>query len=156
MSFVQPNALGCSIANHNSAIGSVSVDRKTKLIEDGEMLLSGSPSTTADVSCTVAPNGSSFDFAASESAQGSSLSITVYGLSPTATKDNPSKGTVVYKSKVTQSAFTQEGCNFYFLPVQGVSAGQAWLTFECDKIAQAACKIRPGYAAFEQCLTATK
>jgi hypothetical protein len=132
---------------------------KTKLIEDGEMLVSGDASTAANVSCTVAPNGSTFDFAANESAQGSSLSLTVYGLSATATKDNPSKGTVVYQSTVTQNAFTQEDCNFYFLPAQGVSTGQAWLTFECDKIAQAAdnvCMLGPSYVAFEKCLTATE
>lgn len=158
MSFLQPGSLDCTIASHNSAVGEVYADMKSKLIEDGEMLVPGEASTAADVSCVVAPNGSLFDFEASESAAALSLALSVNGLSPAATKDNPSKGVVYYQSPATANAFTQQDCAFYFTSPQSVSKGQVWLTFECDKIAQAAdnvCELAPSFAAFEQCLTAT-
>lgn len=156
VSFIQPDAINCQIANHNLAIGEVTSDTRTKLVEDGEELQTGDPNSVVDVSCSVIANGSTFAFDASESGNGAFLSLSVPELSAKATKDSPSKGIVIYQSMQTANSFSQSDCDFYFVPKtgQGVSEGQVFLTFFCGAIAASGdnvCKIDPGYAAFEKC-----
>jgi hypothetical protein len=154
VSFIQPNAIDCQIANHNMAIGEVSADQRANLLEDGEDLTAGDDSTAVSVSCEVIANGGTFSFSASESANGAILSLSVPELSPSATKDKPSKGVVLYQSINTANSFSQSDCSFYFLKGQSVAEGEVFLTFDCDKIAASGgnvCQINPGYAAFEKC-----
>lgn len=154
VSFIQPNAIDCQIANHNQAIGEVNADQRANLIADGEELTAGDDSTAVSVNCEVIANASTFTFRASESANGSILSLSVPELNPKATKDSPSKGVVLYQSLQTANSFSQSDCNFYFLKGQSVAEGQVFVTFECDKIAASGdniCQINPGYAAFSKC-----
>ncbi len=153
VSFVQPSALDCLVSNENTNIGNISPDQVSDLIEDGGTMPNGE---VVSVSCSVIDNGGTFTVQASESGAGLILSIAINELSPSATKDKPSKGVVLYQSIHTANSFSQEDCNFYFLDKtkQSVSEGAVFLTFECDKIAVGAdniCKISPGYAAFEKC-----
>ncbi len=156
VSFIQPDAINCQIANHNLAIGEVTADTRTKLVEDGEELAAGDTNSVIDVSCSVIAEGDTFAFEASESGLGSFLSLSVPELSKSATKEKPSKGIVIYQSQQTANSFSQSDCDFYFLPKtgQGVSEGTVYLTFFCGAIAAQGdniCKIDPGYAAFEKC-----
>lgn len=141
---------GCAPGAENQAVGIVDADSTNELKEDG---VDGHK-----VACAVIDEGGSFKILASESAKSLSLSITISDLSPNATQDNPSKGTVYYNTPNTGKPFTSSECDFYFLPKtpQGVRAGQVFLTFKCEEIAAGidnVCRIPIGYAAFENCRT---
>ncbi len=156
VAFVQPSALDCLVSNENTNIGNISADQVADLVENGGTTVGDQPVT---VSCSVIDNGATFAVQASESGAGLILSINVNELSPTATKDKPSKGVVLYQSNHTANSYSQEDCNFYFTAKtkQSVSEGAVFVTFECDKISygtDSICKITPGYAAFEKCAIA--
>jgi hypothetical protein len=150
--FVDPGP-ECLIAGHNVAIGEVSADSRTLLVEDENV----DGSVTTSVICSVVDNGGTFYFDAAESnTAGNVLTLIVPELSAGATKDSPAKGTVSYMSANTAATFSSQDCSFYFLDGtgQGVKSGQVFLTFECPTISAASdnvCQIQVAYAAFEQC-----
>jgi len=146
----------CVVANHNQGLGQVTADQKTKLLENSEELVPGDPSSAVDVACAVSAAGQAFQVNASANGAGSFLSFSVPSLAPTATKDNPSTGVVLYQSPQTADSYSQADCLFYFLPgtPQSVTAGQVFLAFECGQIASSAmsvCSLDESYAAFEGC-----
>lgn len=154
VSWIKP--ANCKIFDHNSAIGEVDADSRTKLFEDGELLATDDSASGVDVSCAVIATDSGFQVEGYESARELLLNILVNDLPADATKDKPAKGTVAYKSADTANIFNSANCNFYFIPGtgQGVKDGQVFLTFECDDIAYESdniCTIKPGYVALENC-----
>lgn len=150
--FIDPGP-DCQIAGHNVAIGEVTADKRTTLVEDEHV----DDTVTTSVSCSVIDNGGSFYFDAAESnSTGSYITLIVPELPANATKDQPAKGTVSYNSANTATPFSSQECNFYFLEGtgQGVKAGEVWLTFDCPTIKEDLdniCMIEIAYAAFEQC-----
>jgi hypothetical protein len=139
---------GCAPGAENQAIGVVDADSTNELKDDG---VDG-----IQVSCTVIDKGGGFEILAAESGKSLSLTLAVDSLSPNATQQNPSKGTVYYSTPNTGKPFTSTECDFYFLPdtPQGVRAGQVFFTFKCDQIAAGidnVCRVPIAYAAFENC-----
>lgn len=149
----------CTIAGHNTIIGNVTKDKVGDTIADGETLDGTESSPEVDVYCTVEElDGGDFYVDAGASISGTVLGIIVNELSPDATKDNPSKGSVNYLSPNTADFMNSAECNFYFSDgtPQTVEAGKVFLTFECPALGGDAgtCTITPGYADFEKCSTA--
>ena len=153
VSFIQPNAIDCQIANHNTAIGEVSADQRANLVEDEEV----QGGFKVSVVCSVVPKDGKFKVSANETSEnGSYLTLSIPELDPKATVDKPSLGVVSYQSQNTAKTFSQSDCAFYFLKGQSVDDGEIFITFECDKIAAGGdniCQIKPGYAAFSKCAT---
>jgi hypothetical protein len=146
VSFID-SGVDCNIAGHNTVVGEVTGDSRTKLVEDGQ--------DDTDVSCAVIEGDKGFEVEANERLNEALLTILIPELPANASKDKPAKGTVQYKSHDTADFFNSTECIFYFKDGtgQGVKAGQVWLTFVCPTIDGEAgtCKIEPGYAAFESC-----
>jgi hypothetical protein len=143
----------CGPGFHDKKIGDVTATNRTTLIEDEEMY----EEKEVTVSCSVVDKTGTYFFEALESTpDGTSLTLFVGELSPDATIDSPSKGTVAYMSPETAGSFTSNDCNFYFLDGHGVQPGTVWLAFDCAAISTApdnVCQITDGVAAFEQCET---
>lgn len=142
-------AVTCMINAHNNGIGQVSQDGKPVLVSDGI--------ANANIKCTVNPKSGAFDVQAQALQNGKSLTISVKGISKTATQTAPATGTVSYVSTETADVFTSPGeapCDFYFVEgtKETISAGSIWVAFDCKKIADQnnTCGIS-GYAKFENC-----
>jgi hypothetical protein len=140
----------CNINAHNAGVGQVSSDGKTVLVTDGI--------DDASVVCSVTPaSGGTFNVQASATKNGQNVSISIKGMSKTATATAPVQGTVAYVSPTTADNFTSPGdapCNFYFVDgtKETIAAGNIWVAFECPKIADTnnVCALT-GYAKFENC-----
>lgn len=148
----------CTIAGHNTVIGNVTKDKVGDTIADGDTIDGTETAPQVDVYCTVAElDGGGFYVEAGASISGLVLSILVNDLSPDATKDSPSKGSINYLSPNTADFMNSADCNFYFSDgtPQGVEAGKAFLTFDCPALGgeTGTCVINPGYADFEKCST---
>jgi hypothetical protein len=145
----------CGPGGHNSHIGEIDSDSRTKLVDNDELLNPEDEGSAVEVTCKVKDNGSGFYVEGYASVQELLLYFIVENLPSGATKDKPAKGTVQYKSHDTGNIFNSPNCIFYFLNSdQSVKAGDVFLTFECPDIAYAidnVCIINPGYAAFEHC-----
>ncbi len=140
----------CGPGAENALVGIVTADARNELLDDG---VDGT-----NVSCSVIDNGGSFGLQLSQSAKSKTLTISVGKLSPDATEDNPSKGTVVFFTPQTADSFTSSDCDFYFIDGtgQGVKSGEVWAAFKCAEIASGIdniCSIDIGYFAFENCET---
>jgi hypothetical protein len=141
---------GCQISSHNAKVGDIDGTNRGSVLVDG--------TDSATVSCTVS-GSTSFSVDASASRKGSALSIVIPSLSPKATIDDPSKGTVSYSSPQTVKAYYADQdhqCDFYFAEgtKQRVAAGQVWVSFRCPAIIgenKDTCGIMESYALFENC-----
>jgi hypothetical protein len=152
VSFSQPGA-GCSIGSHNAAVGLVDDKNRTTIVVDGN--------DGADISCSVVGGTSGpFKVDAQLVKEPNGLIIAIPSLSPKATKDAPSTGTVGFLSDrtagKTYTSPTDTPCNFYFVPStnEGVAAGKVWLAFNCPTLVSPpdqGCAISQGYAIFENC-----
>ncbi len=141
----------CKIAGHQTSLGEVNATQKISVVTDGVMGNS--------VSCSVTGSGTfAVDATAANTTQGVQLQIFIPAITPSATKDNPAKGSVSYLSPKTATTYAGGSCDFFFInKPETVAAGKIWVAFTCDEItagsAMSTCAIVEGYALFESCLT---
>jgi hypothetical protein len=148
--------LMCDPGPHEADIGEVSSANRTTLVEDDETF----EELVVTVYCSVVDKEGTFSLNAGASTpNGTGLTLIVNELSPTATKDNPSIGSVSYRHAVETAGvpYSSSMCNFYFADGtgQGVQPGTVWVSFDCPTVSSAPndCTIPDGVAAFEQCET---
>lgn len=143
VAFQNPGGGDCNVNSHNEAVGTVTADQKSALIQDG---------TDASVSCNV--SASSVSGSVFQNVK--NLDIQVSSISSDATVDNPATGLVSFTSPTTVNSFVSSAdapCIFYFGEGQGIQDGEVWLTFSCpDMVSEGqSCRIQQGYAAFKNC-----
>lgn len=154
----QDTGIDCSIASHNAKMGDVTGTAKLRTLEDGEVEGTG----TAAIECSVVGDaGGPFAIDATASIGDRFLSVIVQSLSLDATQAAPSKGAVAYQSVNTINPYASQPdalCDFYFTPEQDASPGFVFLSFTCAEVVsdQSICAIQQGYAAFENCLSASQ
>ncbi|WP_437314454.1 hypothetical protein [Sorangium sp. So ce385] len=153
LNFVKPGA-SCNVGNHLEVLGEVSAARRLRMVADGE--------EGATVDCTVTGSGS-FDVSATlelkNSTAATSVRIKIVDISPTATKEMPASGSIIFSSaKTSGTAFvstSDEQCQFWFDAdsEQGVDAGKIWVVFECPSVTdgQYTCEITRGALALDSC-----
>ncbi|MCC6555235.1 MAG: hypothetical protein IT372_19910 [Polyangiaceae bacterium] len=155
VSFESPSFESCPITSHNATMGEVSDSQRKTVLVDGE--------GGATVQCSVSGSGS-FSvtaFAASTETQ-VGFSMAIKGISSSATLDAPATGSISFSSPTTSgeavSSLTENPCIFYFVPntQEGVAEGKIWVAFQCPAMridTADGCRIKQGYAVFENCDT---
>lgn len=153
ISFESPDS-SCPVLGHNAAMGNVTDHTKDTVLVDGE--------GDATIDCEVSGSGS-FAVQARGIQDQKSLALTflIKSISPSATIDNPAMGAISFTSDKTGDpavSAPDTPCTFYFIPNsgEGVTEGKIWVAFKCEKLSlngSDGCKIRQGYAIFENCET---
>ncbi len=145
-------ASGCMISDNTTTVGDVTVSSIQTRVDDGV--------NAASVSCSVTGTGP-FEVNATATLGADTLDILIPAISSSASMASPATGSVSYESAATVANYEATGCNFWFANgKEGVAAGQVWVAFSCDTIANASagstCTLpanNPSVALFENCAT---
>ena len=142
-------AADCNLSTHDSSMGLVGKSGEPDLISDG--------AKGAVVTCSVKANAKKFDISADLENNGPILQITVNGISTSNdSAANAIEGFASYVSTDTGGdLYSSPACKFWIEPndAQYAKAGEAWLSFSCDAVTNAAatCKIINGFVALKKC-----
>lgn len=140
------NGGDCKVKGHQSQVGGVTAKERTDLKTD---TVKG-----AQIYCGVYDNGGTFDVEGNIRLEDRSLSISLKGVSPTASEDAPATGSVNYSSSDTGgSSYNSNNCRFYFREQEGVAAGRFWADFRCDELTGgvSTCAVNFATIALENC-----
>ena len=154
ISFESPGAT-CPVNGHNAVMGDVTDRTKKSVLVDGE--------GGASVDCRVSGSGSfTVSASASDVEKSVGMTLVINSISPGATVDEPATGGISFSSPTTGGepavSANDMPCIFYFVPDsgEGVAEGKIWVAFQCDKMIldqSDGCRIKQGYAIFENCET---
>ncbi|MEM6787327.1 MAG: hypothetical protein AAF715_07385 [Myxococcota bacterium] len=159
--FVQSTG-SCAAQRHDGAYGSVTTTEKLTLFTDGQ---ARENLPFPELNCLVRAEGDGFRAAGSiDDNVSDSLAFDIPNLSPDATRENPSLGSIQFLSPLTSGVYGTPGdvpCEFFIRGEQAVQPGAVWVSFLCPSIRNGAsdCAVgdpgmtdpRAGVVVMENC-----